>query len=177
MKLITMSHFRKPGAYQNLEPQMGAISNFYIFLWSKAICPSGASRAAPPEVSTPLLILGALMLLALSLVGISVKRWLLPPSAPVSTGYGYQVMLFRASCSDPGILPRQAEPGNDELAGVLGETKSFFFWAILVLECLVWGEWFWRNVYIYIHFRFASRWIRVVLNSDPAVFFIIQGCI
>eukprot|EP00435_Cladocopium_sp_Y103_P074085 s126_g46.t1 len=35
-------------------------------------------------VSTPLLILGALMLLALSLV-----------------------MLFRASCSDPGILPRQ----------------------------------------------------------------------
>ena len=126
MKLITMSHFRKPGAYQNLEPQMGAISNFYIFLWSKAICPSGASRAAPPEVSTPLLILGALMLLALSLVGISVKRWLLPPSAPVSTGYGYQVMLFRASCSDPGILPRQAEPGNDELAGVLGETKSFF---------------------------------------------------
>ena len=29
MKLITMSHFRKPGAYQNLEPQMGAISNSY----------------------------------------------------------------------------------------------------------------------------------------------------
>ena len=48
-------------------------------------------------------------------------------NAPVSTGYGYQVMLFRASCSDPGILPRQAEPGNDELAGFLGETKSFFF--------------------------------------------------
>lgn len=50
---------------------------------------SGEIRQMPLKgvrlpVSTPLLILGALMLLALSLV-----------------------MLFRASCSDPGILPRQ----------------------------------------------------------------------